>query len=141
MTPKELKRLSRSDLLEMLLALSKENDQLRRTNEKLQKQLEDRTISIENCGSIAEASLVLNGVFQAAEDACRQYRMNIEQRSAQAEETCSTLVADARAQAESILEQAREQAKSILAQAEEQSNREEESYGWLKELMDDGETQ
>jgi hypothetical protein len=44
LTPKELKRLSRSDLLEMLLALSKENDQLRRTNEKLQKQLDGGTL-------------------------------------------------------------------------------------------------
>jgi hypothetical protein len=67
----------------MLLALSKENDQLRRTNEKLQKQLDDRSIAIENCGSLAEASLTLNGVFQAAEDACRQYLLNMEQRSAE----------------------------------------------------------
>lgn len=141
MTPKELKRLSRSDLLEMLLALSKENDQLRRTNEKLQKQLDDRSITIENCGSLAEASLTLNSVFQAAEDACRQYLLNMEQRSAETEEKCRELEAAARKEAQTILNQAREEAQVILAQAEERSTQEEASYGWLKELMDNGETQ
>ena len=130
-----------TDLLEMLLALSKENDQLRRTNEKLQKQLDDRSIAIENCGSLAEASLTLNGVFQAAEDACRQYLLNMEQRSAKTEEKCRELEAAAREEAQTILNQAREEAQVILAQAEERSTQEEASYGWLKELMDNGETQ
>ena len=141
MTPKELKRLSRSDLLEMLLALSKENDQLRRTNEKLQKQLDDRSIAIENCGSLAEASLTLNGVFQAAEDACRQYLLNMEQRSAETEEKCRELERAAQEKCDAMVSQAEEQARDIITRAKEQTAREEDSYGWLKELMDNGETQ
>ena len=81
MTPKELKRLSRRDLLEMLLELSKENEQLQAENEILKNRLESRRIEIENCGSIAQAALRLNGVFEAAQQACRQYIENIRLRS------------------------------------------------------------
>lgn len=76
MTEKDLKRLSRKDLLEMLLELSRENEQLR-------KQLEDRTIQIEKSGSLAEAALRLNGLFEATQAACEQYTLNIRQRMEQ----------------------------------------------------------
>lgn len=76
MTNKELRRLSRRDLLEMLLDVSKENEKLREEVEQLQAKLNDRTIVIENCGSLAEAALQLNGVFQAAQAACEQYIQN-----------------------------------------------------------------
>lgn len=86
MTPKELKRLSRSDLLEMLLELSKENERLLQEVEQLRIEVEQRKISIEKCGSMAEAALSLNGVFEAAQSACEQYMENIRQRCEQMEQ-------------------------------------------------------
>jgi len=68
MTEKELKRLSRADLLEMLIDQSKE---LRKTQKNLQKakaELAKRKIAIDEAGSIAEAALRLNGIFEAAQD-------------------------------------------------------------------------
>ena len=44
MTEKELRRLSRTDLLELLLAQRKENEQLRCILDETQAQLADRTI-------------------------------------------------------------------------------------------------
>ena len=66
MTERELRKLSRADLLELLLAQRKENEQLRCLLDQTQAQLADRTITISNAGSIAEASLHLNGIFDAA---------------------------------------------------------------------------
>lgn len=80
MTPKELRRLRRSDLMEMLLELSKENLQLRQELEEANRQLKDRSIQIEQSGSLAEAALRLNGVFEAAQAACRQYEENLRMR-------------------------------------------------------------
>jgi hypothetical protein len=77
MTAKELKRLRRSDLLEMLLELSKENQALRQELAKARQQLQDRTIRIQESGSLAEAALRLNGVFEAAQAACQQYEENL----------------------------------------------------------------
>ena len=73
MTDKELKRLSRAELLELLLEQVEENERLHKEIEELKKQLEDRVIKLEQAGSIAEAALRLNGVFEAAEAAAKQY--------------------------------------------------------------------
>lgn len=86
MTAKELKRLRRSDLLEMLLELSKENQGLRKQLAEAEKKLEDRTILIEQSGSLAEAALRLNRIFEDAQAACQQYEQNVRQRCAQMEE-------------------------------------------------------
>ena len=63
MTDKSLKKLSRRDLLKMLLALSRENEQLR-------SDLEKRTIEIEKSGSLAEAARRLNGPVEATRACC-----------------------------------------------------------------------
>ena len=73
MTDKELRRLSRAELLEMLLAQTEENERLRERLEDAEKALEDRRIDIAKAGSLAEASLKLNDVFLAADQAARQY--------------------------------------------------------------------
>lgn len=77
MTEKELRRLSRMDLLEMLLEQSKEVEWLRAELETVKKQLEDRRIMEQEAGSIAEAALRLNKVFEAAQQAADQYLENI----------------------------------------------------------------
>ncbi len=79
MTDKELKKLSRYELLEMLLEQSKEVQRLKEELKKANALLEERQILIHNAGSIAEASLKLNGVFEAAQKAADQYLENIKQ--------------------------------------------------------------
>ena len=73
MTEKELKKLKNIDLLEMLIAQSREVEALRGKLEKAEKQLQDREIVLEKAGSIADAALRLNGVFEAAQMAAEQY--------------------------------------------------------------------
>ena len=77
MTDRELKTLSRRALLEMLLELTKENDRLREELTQAQSRLESRDILLRNAGSVAEAALHLNGVFQAAQEAADQYLENV----------------------------------------------------------------
>lgn len=81
MTDKELRRLSRRELLELLLAQSKEVRRLQKELIKTKQQLADRKIEIEKAGSIAEAALRLNGVFEAAEQAAAQYLENVQRLS------------------------------------------------------------
>lgn len=77
MTNKELRKLSRAELLELLLEASRENERLRSQLQKTKELLATRVIEIENAGSIAEAALALNGVFQAAQRAADQYLENV----------------------------------------------------------------
>jgi len=77
MTDKELRRMSRSELLELLVFQMEENEKLKKQLDKANRKLQSRSIMIEESGSIAEAALKLNGVFEAAEAAAQQYLENI----------------------------------------------------------------
>lgn len=85
MTDRELRKLSRVELLEMLVTLSEENEKLKTENEELRKQLADRSILIEKAGSIAEASMEISGVFKAAQDAADRYLENIKRLGSETE--------------------------------------------------------
>ena len=77
MTEKELHKLKRGELLEMMLAQSREIEALRARISELENKLADREIRIRESGSIAEAALRLNGVFEAAQAAADQYLENL----------------------------------------------------------------
>ena len=150
MDPKKLKQLSRSDLLEMLLNLSKENEQLRQELNQVTSKLKDRTITAEKCGSLAEAAMNLNGVFQAAQAACDQYRWNVKKQTdemllqakaklAGADKRSKEILAGANAQADKIIAQAQMQAKQILEAAEQKQKVREDKYSWITELMESSE--
>lgn len=75
----ELRKLSRADLIEIIYQYQKREQELLRENAALHQQLENRRIQIKKAGSIAEAALALNGVFEAAQAAADQYLENITQ--------------------------------------------------------------
>ena len=77
MKEKELKRLSRTELLEIMLEQQKEIDRLRQELEECKGKLKEREIILRESGSIAEAALRLNGIFEAAQKAIDQYSYNM----------------------------------------------------------------
>lgn len=117
MTPKELKRLRRTDLLEMLLDSVKQLESVQDRLAEAEAKLAQRQIAIDESGSIAEASLKLNGVFDAAQKAAEQYLEVLRERSEQAERQCREQEEQSRQLASQIVEDARKQAEAILAEA------------------------
>lgn len=81
MTDKDLKRLRRDELLEILIAQSKKMDQMQAELDAARAALDSREILLQEAGSIAEAALRINGVFEAAEAAAQQYLENIRRMS------------------------------------------------------------
>ena len=67
MTDKDLRRLSRAELLDILYEQRKRYEDSLAENQALRQQLEDRTLRIASAGSIAEAAIQVNGVFEAAQ--------------------------------------------------------------------------
>lgn len=108
MTDKEVKKLSRKNLLEILIHQGREIESLRAKLLETERLLKKREIAIDKAGSIAEAALVLNGVFQSAQDACQQYADNIAQRQ--------------KALCQQMEQESREKARQILAQAEKRQS-------------------
>ena len=61
----------------MMLAQSREIDALRLRVSELEDKLADRDLRIRESGSIAEAALKVNGIFEAAQAAADQYLENL----------------------------------------------------------------
>ena len=73
MTEKEIRRLSRADLLEMLIEQSVELETLREKCAQAEQKLEKRELNMAKVGTLAEACLRFNGVFDAADAAAQEY--------------------------------------------------------------------
>lgn len=94
MTEKELRRLNRRELLEMLIMQEKKLEQLQKKLDEAEAELSERRIAIKESGSIAEAALKLNGVFIAAQKAAEQYIDNIKMLNSVAEKPIDEVIAD-----------------------------------------------
>ncbi len=77
MTEKELKKLSRVELLEMLLTETRRGDALEQELAEAKAELANRELKLSKAGTLAEAALSINGVLEAADAAARQYLENI----------------------------------------------------------------
>lgn len=82
---RDLKKFKRTELLEILLDQSKENERQKKLIEELQQQIvelrgqiEDRTIRMNKAGTIAEAAFLLNGVYDTTQAAAQQYLDGLE---------------------------------------------------------------
>ncbi len=129
MVDKELRRMKRGELLDILLQQNREIERLQQELTIANQKLADRQIKMETSGSIAEASLALNGVFEAAQAACQQYVDSVKLRSEQQEqicaemerrtkEKCERMVADARRQADDHWEQTNRKINQVLQESE-----------------------
>lgn len=87
MTDKELRKLTRAELLELLLVQSRELDKLNTELENLQKQFQKREIALSQAGNIAEAALQLTSIFEAAQTAADLYLENVRTPNKMLEET------------------------------------------------------
>ena len=110
MTDKEFKRLSRSQLIDIIYLLQLKQEELTAENERLKKELEDKRLRISKAGSIAEAALDMHNVMQSAQDAASHYLEEIRAMRDETEEKFRLLLEKARKEANEIVEQARRSA-------------------------------
>lgn len=80
MEKQDLKKIKRKDLLELLLAQTNRIRELEEENIRLQNELNNRKIKIDESGTLAEAALKLNNLFEDAEKAIDDYFYNLEAR-------------------------------------------------------------
>lgn len=116
MTDKQLKKLKRSELLELLVEQADEMDEIRRQLTQAQEDLQRRDLSIQQAGSIAQAALQINDVFVAADRAAQDYLNNVQ---------------NLQTQQKSRLAEANEKADALLT-ATRQKCRELERETWLR---------
>ena len=83
MTDRKLKKMNRRELLELLVEQERELERLQEMLREVEERTQSREIRISKAGSIAEAALMLNGVFEAAQAAADQYLDNIRREHAE----------------------------------------------------------
>ena len=136
MTERELRRLSRTDLMELLLAQRRENEQLRCILDQTQAQLADRTIQINNAGSIAEASLQQGGIFTAAQDSCQYYLENIQLLNARQSEICQQMEQETKEKCDRMLEEAEKKSQQCWENCSAKIKQLVESFDGLQQAME-----
>ncbi len=78
MTKKDLKRLGRRELLEMMIAISRKNQALQEENESLRKQIDKKMLQMNESETLADAILKVNGIVDAADRSAKQYYERVE---------------------------------------------------------------
>lgn len=122
---KALRRMSRSELLELLLARTGECEQLQEhltqsqhALERARLRLNDRTIALQEAGSMAEAALRIHHVFEDAQQAAEDYLSGMERLRQEQEQQCADRIAEATQQAEEIIAQAKRQSAQMEQDAQ-----------------------
>ena len=130
MTDKELRKLSRMELIDIIYEAQKRYEDCAGENQKLKTELEERNLKIASAGSIAEAALSVNRIFESAQAAADQYLFSLQSASEDAqskitaaEEERRQILAQAEQEASGILADAQKKAQEITAQAEQQSEK------------------
>ncbi len=142
MTDKDFRKLNRTELLELLIRQTKENEKIKAQVLQrdariadLEQQIQQRAIALEDAGSIAEASLRLNGIFEAADRAAKEYLDNIRLRYQGQEETAKRIEAETEEKVRKMLCEAEERCKTLETETAkkceamtERSRRESQEY-------------
>ena len=135
---RELRRLKRKDLLEILLEQSKENEDQRMLlavqKQKilhLEERLQDKRIDIVESGTMAEAALKLNGVFEAAQAAAQQYLDNLKN----TDERCAAMENETRERCDALKEETARKCEQAEAESKTKCElREKETEEKCKEM-------
>ena len=136
MTERELRRLSRTDLLELLVAQRRENEQLRCILDQTQAQLADRTIQIDKAGSIAETPLQLSGIFNAAQDSCQYYLDNIRLLSERQSQVCQQMEQETKEKCDRMVAEAELKAQQCWENCSVKNKQLADSFEGLQQVMD-----
>ncbi len=112
MTEQELKKAGRRELLEIIYEMKKTELSLRNQLKEAQDELSDRRIKLEKAGSIAEAALALQNIFDVAQAAADQYLSSLKE--AEHEIIFPETELDELQRRDDIIKQAEEEAQRLL---------------------------
>ncbi|MDR1630196.1 MAG: hypothetical protein LBS36_08310 [Oscillospiraceae bacterium] len=103
MTDKKIKRLSREELLELLITSERENETLRQQLTEQEEKLRRRQLMLKNAGSIAEACLQVNHVMEVTQAAADQYLDSVKSVTSSQSVAAEQLLQEAQLKADSLL--------------------------------------
>ncbi len=115
MTEKELKKLNRYQLLELLVMQTERADKLQERIDLLEQKLAKRDLSFSELGSIAEAAVEVSGIINSAQQAADLYLNS-------AKLYADELIVSARRQADAIVAEAKGKSQGLSDAPRRNSN-------------------
>ena len=103
MISKELKRLSRRELVDIIYQLKKNEQKMQEEIESLKNELQDKRIRISTAGSIADAAMSVTNVFSTAQMTADLYLREISCMKENTEKECEKKIEDAEKKVKKIL--------------------------------------
>lgn len=103
MISKELKRLSRRELVDIIYQLKKNEQDMQEEIESLKTKLQDKRIRISTAGSIADAAMSVTNVFSTAQMTADIYLREISCMREDADRECAKKIEEAKKRVRDIL--------------------------------------
>lgn len=115
MVNKELKRVSRRELIDIIYQMKKNEQQLQTEIATLQEALQDKRIRLSMAGSIAEAAASITNVFSAAQMTADLYLQEISCMKEETEKECAKKIEEANQAVEKIYSDGEKQYAALKA--------------------------
>ena len=103
MINKDIKRLSRRELVDIIYQLKTNEQEMQNELESLKKELEDKRIRISEAGSIADAAMSVTNVFSTAQMTADLYLREISLMKEDTEKACAKKIEEAEKKVKEIL--------------------------------------
>ena len=103
MISKELKKLNRRELVDVIYQLKKNEEQMQEQIAALEAELHDRRIHLSVAGSIAEAATDITGIFSVAQSTADLYLHEISSMKEETAKECEKMIEEAKKKVETIL--------------------------------------
>ena len=113
MISKELRKLSRRELVDVIYQLKKNEQQMQEQINALEEELKDKRIKISTAGSIADAAVGISNVFSAAQLSANLYLQEIAYLKEDTEKECARLIEEANKKAQQIIEDSKKQSDEL----------------------------
>lgn len=118
MTDKELKKLRRRDLLELLVQQTEDNENLQSQIDVLTVQLQSRNLNISKAGTLAEAVMQINEMFRTADAVAKQYLDNVRGLVERQEEICAQMEQECQEHCDEMIAEAERDCEAKKQEAE-----------------------
>ena len=113
MIGKEIKRLNRRELVDIIYHLKKNEQQMQEKIEALEKALEEKRLRISEAGSIAKAATDITDIFSTAQTTADLYLNEIACMKEDTEKECAKMIEESGKTVEKMLADARKQCDEL----------------------------
>ncbi len=120
MTDKKFRRMSKSELIDIIYKLQENEQKYLSEIIVLEEKLNSKELNVSNYGSLAEAAIGINNVFEQAQAAADLYLAEVAKYNSGNAQAADTILSNAKQQADLIINQAYEQREAILNEVNSQ---------------------